>query len=139
MGTLNAIGSVASILGLVATIIAVCGIRKIKKYYTIRATMPGFLKQLEQYTTELFELQENFDSNQREIRHLLLLIIGILGTIKTVTTKEVRSNIQKACKLHKQQEQGTLDADKTLMIYSYAQTVFIVEGQNQRTRQWQMI
>ncbi len=97
---LSSTGSVASIGGLIITIVVMINVRRIRKGFLFRARFPELLGRLENYTNELPILLESFNANRTEIEQTLSACNADLRNLSTkIDNKFLRNDIVKLMRM----------------------------------------
>ncbi|MBI1925943.1 hypothetical protein HYR99_17035 [Candidatus Poribacteria bacterium] len=96
---LSDLGSVASILGLVITLVVFYRIRKLETHFLFTARIPEHIEQLHEHVLKIAELLQNFDRSSRDIRVELALCEANLKSLKPKLHGEARKSVMKLTRL----------------------------------------
>ncbi len=96
---LSDLGSVASILGLVITLVVFYRIRKLETHFLFTARIPEYIRQFHEHVLKIAELLQNFDRSSRDIRVELALCEANLKSLKPKLHGEARKSVMKLTRL----------------------------------------
>lgn len=103
---LSDLGSIASIIGLVITLVVFYRIRKLETRFLFTARVPEYIRQLNGQNSYLYELLQNFDGSLREIQVELAICEATLKSLKPKLHSETRKSVIKLTKRISQQRES---------------------------------
>ena len=92
------IGSVASILGFLLTILIFLSLRSIRRFYVFTARVPELLSKLKKHAGEISKYQRNFSDSQQEIDLELKTAEVVLKSLKKKVGRQTKYSINKVLK-----------------------------------------
>jgi hypothetical protein len=79
--TLSDIGSIASIIGLIFTILVLIDVRRLKSYYLFTARMPELARKLREHTLNIAEYLSDFEKSIQDISVELARLEVVLNSL----------------------------------------------------------
>lgn len=95
---LSDIGSVASIIGLLLTVVVFLNIRSIKRFYVFRARVPELLERLIEQSSKISTYQNDFVNSSQEIDIVVAQVEITLKSLKQKLSGSVKSSVGKILK-----------------------------------------
>jgi predicted PurR-regulated permease PerM len=111
------IGSVASILGLVLTILIFLSLRKIRRFYVFTARVPELLDKLTKHAGKISEYQKEFSNSQQEIELELSKAEVVLKSLKKKVSRQTKSSINNVLKTVKTYYNSISDSKSLWEVY----------------------
>lgn len=94
IGILNFIGNLASIFGLIITIVILINIKNIKKYYFSKIRIPQLNEALKNLSSNLRELGTNYPKSENDLKINLGRITVIVESLQKKVPREMRTIIK---------------------------------------------
>jgi len=92
------IGSVASILGFLLTILIFLSLRSIRRFYVFTARVPELLSKLKKHAGEISKYQKEFSDSQQGIELELSRAEVVLKSLKKKVSRQTKSSINNVLK-----------------------------------------
>jgi predicted PurR-regulated permease PerM len=108
------IGSVASILGFLLTILIFLSLRIIRRFYVFIARVPELLSKLIEHAGEISKYQKEFSDSQQEIELELSKAEVVLKSLKKKVGRQTKSSINKVLKTVKTYNNNSFNDSKRL-------------------------
>lgn len=135
--TLTDIGSAASILGFLLTIIIFLTLRSIRRFYVFTARMPELLKKLINHASKIAEYQKEFSNSQQEIELELAKTEVVLNSLKKKVSRQTKSAVNSMLKTVNTYNNSSNDSDSLWAVYVEIQKLITEIHELQSDLKWE--
>jgi len=135
--TLTDIGSVASILGFLLTILIFLTLRSIRRFYVFTARVPELLKKLINHARKISEYQKEFSNSQQEIELELAEAEVVLNSLKKKVSRQTKSAVNGTLKTVKTYNNSSNDSKSLWAVYVEMQKLITEIQELQSDLKWE--
>ena len=135
--TLTDIGSAASILGFLLTIIIFLTLRSIRRFYVFTARVPELLKKLINHASKISEYQKEFSNSQQEIELELAKTEVVLNSLKKKVSRQTKSAVNSMLKTVKSYNNSSNDSNSLWAVYVEIQKLITEIQELQSDLKWE--
>lgn len=135
--TLTHIGSVASILGFLLTILIFLTLRSIRRFYVFTARVPELLKKLIKHARKISEYQKEFSNSQQEIELELAEAEVVLNSLKKKVSRQTKSAVNSTLKTVKAYNNSSNDSKSLWAVYVEMQKLITEIQELQSDLKWE--
>ena len=134
--TLSDIGNVASILGLLITILVLINLRNIKRFYVFTARVPELLEKLGKHAGKISVFQKDFSNSGREIELELAEAEIVLKSLRTKLNRQAKSSAKRVLNTVKRYNRTNPNQESLWTVYVEIQKLISEVQELQSDLKW---